>query len=52
MYQCILNQPELSKVEKSFKVLELSGIISEGSLTEKGQFIAKLGEGLVTGSFM
>ena len=48
----LLNQPELEKVEKSFKVLELSGIVSEGTLTEKGQFIAKLGEGLVTGSLL
>jgi len=48
----LLNQPELSKVEKSFKVLELSGIISDGALTDKGQFIVKLGEGLTTGSFL
>lgn len=48
----LLNQPSLEKVNNCFSILEKSAIILNNALTEKGQFISKLGEGLVTGSLL
>ena len=48
----LLNQPSKDKVDLAFSVLEKSGLISDSKLTEKGKFIAKLGEGILSGNLL
>lgn len=48
----LLNQPSSEKIELAFSILEKSGLISDSTLTEKGKFISKLGEGVLTGSLL
>lgn len=48
----LLNHPSEISLNKSFKILEQSNIIKENKLTEKGEFIANLGEGILTGSLL